>query len=63
MLAAFTARPIIELKQRDKSKVESILAFGDMRTANLDVGGLLTTLPKATASLLASVQAPYASIA
>lgn len=28
MLSAFTARPIIELKQRDKSKIESILAYG-----------------------------------
>lgn len=27
MLSAFTARPIIELKQRDKSKIESILAY------------------------------------
>jgi len=28
MLSAFTARPIIELRQRDKSKIESILAHG-----------------------------------
>jgi hypothetical protein len=28
MLTAFTARPIIELKQRDKSKIETILAHG-----------------------------------
>ena len=28
MLSAFHARPILELKQRDKSKIESILAFG-----------------------------------
>ena len=28
MLSAFTARPIVELKQRDKSKIESVLAFG-----------------------------------
>ena len=28
MLSAFTARPIIELKARDKSKIESILAYG-----------------------------------
>lgn len=28
MLSAFTARPIIELKQRDKSKIESLLAYG-----------------------------------
>lgn len=28
MLSAFTARPIVELKQRDKSKIEAILAYG-----------------------------------
>jgi len=28
MLTAFTARPIIELKPRDKSKIETILAHG-----------------------------------
>lgn len=28
MLSAFSARPIVELKQRDKSKIESILAYG-----------------------------------
>jgi hypothetical protein len=28
MLTAFTARPIIELRQRDKSKIETILAYG-----------------------------------
>lgn len=28
MLSAFKARPIVELKQRDKSKIESILAYG-----------------------------------
>jgi len=32
MLSAFTARPIIELKQRDKSKIESILAYGTLHT-------------------------------
>lgn len=29
MLSAFTARPIVELKQRDKSKIESVLVYGD----------------------------------
>lgn len=29
MLSAFTARPIIELKQRDKTKIETILAYGN----------------------------------
>ncbi|KAG6138818.1 hypothetical protein E4U38_000239 [Claviceps purpurea] len=28
MLSAFTARPIIEFRQRDKSKIETILAYG-----------------------------------
>lgn len=28
MLSAFTARPVVELKQRDKSKIESLLAYG-----------------------------------
>lgn len=28
MLSAFTARPIIELRQRDKSRIETILAHG-----------------------------------
>lgn len=31
MLSAFTARPIIELRQRDKSKIETILAYGTRR--------------------------------
>jgi hypothetical protein len=30
MLSAFTARPMVELKQRDKSKIESILAYGTL---------------------------------
>jgi hypothetical protein len=33
MLSAFTARPIVELKQRDKSKIESILAYGMLRSS------------------------------
>lgn len=28
MLSAFTAKPIVELKPRDKSRIESILAYG-----------------------------------
>lgn len=28
MLSAFTPRLIVELKQRDKSKIESVLAYG-----------------------------------
>jgi len=29
MLSAFTAHPIVELRQRDKFKIESILAYGN----------------------------------
>ena len=28
MLSVFSAQPIVELKQRDKSKIESVLAYG-----------------------------------
>ena len=34
MLSAFSAQPIVELKQRDKSKIESILAYGIAARAN-----------------------------
>ncbi|KAL8728469.1 MAG: hypothetical protein Q9166_005367 [cf. Caloplaca sp. 2 TL-2023] len=40
MLSAFTARPIVELKQRDKSKIESILAYGDRLLVGLSQGSL-----------------------
>ena len=40
MLSAFTARPIIELKQRDKSKIESILAYGMFPGRLRCIGGL-----------------------
>ncbi|KAB5585312.1 hypothetical protein GE09DRAFT_21196 [Coniochaeta sp. 2T2.1] len=40
MLSAFTARPIIELRQRDKSKIESILAYGDRVLVGLNTGSL-----------------------
>ncbi|KAI1299916.1 SPX-domain-containing protein [Xylaria venustula] len=40
MLSAFTARPIIELKQRDKSKIETILAYGDRVLVGLNTGAL-----------------------
>ncbi|KAJ2892218.1 vacuolar sorting protein 39 domain 1 [Zalerion maritima] len=56
MLSAFTARPIIELKQRDKSKIETILAHGqgDRVFAGLNTGSLriyrLTTPPLPTES-------------
>lgn len=35
MLSAFTARPIVELKQRDKSRIESILAYGNSRASSI----------------------------
>ncbi|KAI0466070.1 SPX domain-containing protein [Xylaria cf. heliscus] len=40
MLSAFTARPIIELKQRDKSRIETILAYGDRVLVGLNTGAL-----------------------
>ncbi|KAI1174247.1 AvaB protein [Nemania sp. FL0916] len=40
MLSAFTARPIVELKQRDKSKIETILAYGDRVLVGLNTGAL-----------------------
>ncbi|UKZ95288.1 uncharacterized protein TrAFT101_010137 [Trichoderma asperellum] len=40
MLSAFTARPIIELRQRDKSKIETILAYGDRILVGLNNGAL-----------------------
>lgn len=40
MLSAFTARPIIELKARDKSKIETILAYGDRVLVGLNTGSL-----------------------
>ncbi|KAF2141267.1 uncharacterized protein K452DRAFT_251053 [Aplosporella prunicola CBS 121167] len=40
MLSAFTARPIVELKQRDKSRIESILAYGDRLLVGLHTGYL-----------------------
>ncbi|KAH6996985.1 SPX domain-containing protein [Ilyonectria destructans] len=40
MLSAFTARPIIELRQRDKSKIETILAYGDRVLVGLNSGAL-----------------------
>ena len=33
MLSAFTARPVVELPQRNKSKIESVLAHGAMIVA------------------------------
>ncbi|KAL5345806.1 Vacuolar morphogenesis protein 6 [Pseudogymnoascus australis] len=40
MLSAFVARPIVELKARDKSKIESILAYGDRLIVGLSTGSL-----------------------
>ncbi|KAF7163572.1 hypothetical protein CNMCM5623_008421 [Aspergillus felis] len=40
MLSAFTARPLVELKQRDKSKIESVLAYGDRLLVGLNNGSL-----------------------
>ena len=40
MLSAFTARPLVELKPRDKSKIDSVLAFGDRLLAGMNNGSL-----------------------
>ncbi|KAF2428713.1 hypothetical protein EJ08DRAFT_662312 [Tothia fuscella] len=40
MLSAFIARPIVELKQRDKSKIESILTYSDRLLIGLNTGSL-----------------------
>ncbi|KAJ9218678.1 hypothetical protein DTO169C6_8992 [Paecilomyces variotii] len=40
MLTAFTARPLVELKPRDKSKIESVLANGDRLLVGLNNGVL-----------------------
>ncbi|KAI7968464.1 hypothetical protein EIK77_006483 [Talaromyces pinophilus] len=40
MLSAFKPRPLVELKQRDKSKIESILAYGDRLLVGLNNGSL-----------------------
>jgi len=39
MLSAFVAQPIYELKQQDKSKVESVLTYGRSRTCLLLMNG------------------------
>ncbi|KAF2966024.1 hypothetical protein GQX73_g7558 [Xylaria multiplex] len=65
MLSAFTARPIIELKQRDKSKIETILAYGDRVLVGLNTGSLrvyrlneLPASPKAPSNGSASSSPP-----
>lgn len=40
MLSAFTARPLVEFKTRDKSKIEAVLAFGDRLLVGLANGSL-----------------------
>ncbi|KIX07488.1 uncharacterized protein Z518_02141 [Rhinocladiella mackenziei CBS 650.93] len=40
MISAFTAQPIVELKQRDKSKIESILSHSDQLLVGLNTGSL-----------------------
>ncbi|PKY04983.1 hypothetical protein P168DRAFT_289819 [Aspergillus campestris IBT 28561] len=40
MLSAFTARPLVELKPRDKSRIESVLPYGDRLLVGLNNGSL-----------------------
>ncbi|KAI1815086.1 AvaB protein [Poronia punctata] len=62
MLSAFTARPIIELKQRDKSKIETILAYGDRVLVGLNTGALrvyrLNELPPSSSSPVKDPSSP-----
>lgn len=44
MLSAFTATALYELKARDKSKVESLLAYGDRLLVGLNTGALRVCL-------------------
>ncbi|KAK4066201.1 hypothetical protein Purlil1_13958 [Purpureocillium lilacinum] len=61
MLSAFTARPIIEFRQRDKSKIKTILAYGDRILVGLNSGALrvyrLNELPPANDEPPSSAQA------
>ncbi|PYI27410.1 hypothetical protein BP00DRAFT_21345 [Aspergillus indologenus CBS 114.80] len=40
MLSAFTARPLVEFKPRDRSRIESVLAYGDRVLVGLNNGSL-----------------------
>ncbi|KJR83937.1 AvaB protein [Sporothrix schenckii 1099-18] len=40
MLSAFTARPIVELKARNKAKIDSLVAYGDRLLVGLNTGVL-----------------------
>ncbi|KAI9882587.1 MAG: Diphthamide biosynthesis protein 1 [Watsoniomyces obsoletus] len=40
MLTAFTARPLVELKSRDKSKIEALLTYGNRLLVGLSTGVL-----------------------
>ncbi|KAK0653221.1 Vam6/Vps39-like protein [Lasiodiplodia hormozganensis] len=40
MLTAFIARPVVEFRQRDKSRIDSILAYGDRLLVGLNTGCL-----------------------
>ncbi|EXJ79560.1 6-phosphofructo-2-kinase/fructose-2,6-bisphosphatase [Capronia epimyces CBS 606.96] len=55
MLSAFTAQPIVELKQRDKSKIESILSHSDQLLVGLNTGALrvyrIKSLPSRSSEL------------
>lgn len=57
MLSAFTARPIIELKQRDKTKIETILAYGNISSRTYQKTYFSDHGQQATASSSASTQA------
>lgn len=61
MLSAFTAQPIVELKQRDKSKIESILSHSDQLLVGLNTGSLRIYRVKAPAAQPADDEEPNAA--
>ena len=46
MLSAFSSRPVLELKQRDKSKIESVLAYGILAHEIIQVNDTDHLLPR-----------------
>ena len=62
MLSAFQAQPLVDFKQRDKSKIESLLAYGMALYENKYVRAqTLTVDVQVIAFLLASIQEACAS--
>ena len=76
MISAFTAQPLVELKQRDKSKIEAILSYGNRLLVGLNTGNLRiyrineekngvderNDTPEAEATVLRPAQLPSAEL-